>query len=161
MKQHITNLATYNIWANNLVISWLQQLTNEQLHQNINSSFNSIFKTVLHIVGAEKAWYNRINNQTIIWFPSVFTGQTKELIEAWISTSEHLKTTIANFEENNYYNNLNITSLNGQQITMQYLNIFTHVLNHSTYHRGQIVTMLRQVGFTNITSLDYSTFCTK
>ena len=36
--------------------------------------------------------------------------------------------------------------------------ILIQIINHSTYHRGQVVTMLRQVGFTDVNSTDMTTY---
>jgi len=46
----------------------------------------------------------------------------------------------------------------GNTYELAYHKIFAHVFNHSTYHRGQFVTMLRQTGFTNVHSIDMSTY---
>ena len=59
-----------------------------------------------------------------------------------------------NFDENNLQVNLDFKRLNGDAYSMPYYQMLAHVFNHSTYHRGQIVTMLRQVGFTDVGSTD-------
>ena len=50
--------------------------------------------------------------------------------------------------------NLDFKRLNGDAYSMPYYELIAHVFNHSTYHRGQLVTMLRQVGFDKVESTD-------
>jgi uncharacterized damage-inducible protein DinB len=50
--------------------------------------------------------------------------------------------------------NLDFKRLNGTAYSMPFYQLFAHVVNHATYHRGQLVTMLRQSGFVNVGSTD-------
>lgn len=154
-KKYFIQLANFNIWANNIVISWLEQINDEQWTQEIESSFNTIRETVLHMASAESAWYERmIKKENIDWFQKSFSGNKSEVIELWKTKSQHLFDFINHFEEERMNEILAFTRLNGEKQAMPYYQIFAHVLNHSTYHRGQLVTMLRQSGFTNVGSTD-------
>lgn len=154
-KKYFIELANFNIWANNIVISWLEQINDDQWTQEIESSFNTIRETVLHIASAESAWYERmIKNKNIEWFQKSFTGNKQEVIELWKTKSQNILDFLNEFDETRMNEILAFTRLNGEKQTMPYFQIFAHVLNHSTYHRGQIVTMLRQSGFTNVSSTD-------
>ena len=53
---------------------------------------------------------------------------------------------------------LHYTRLNGESYTQPVYKVLAHIFNHSTYHRGQLVTQLRQLGFEDITSTDLTTF---
>jgi uncharacterized damage-inducible protein DinB len=46
----------------------------------------------------------------------------------------------------------------GGEGQMEFQQTFSHVVNHSTYHRGQLVTLLRQTGFTQLSSTDLATY---
>jgi uncharacterized damage-inducible protein DinB len=153
-KQYFTELAEYNIWANNIVISWLQQIDETQWQQPIVSSFKSIEQTVLHIVSAEYAWYLRMSNKEFKWIGNEFKGSKEELIQQWKNASDSLEEFVKNMEEEKLEHSLTFTRLNGEVNTKQFYQMIAHVFNHSTYHRGQIVTMLRQVGFEKISSTD-------
>jgi uncharacterized damage-inducible protein DinB len=48
-----------------------------------------------------------------------------------------------------------------EQLKMPVYQMLHHVFNHATYHRGQLVTILRQLGVDKIPSTDFSTFCMK
>ena len=153
-KQYFKELAEYNLWANNIVCSWLKQISDEQWNREIISSFNSIQETALHIISAENAWLQRFNKVTFEWLQSTYKGTKDEHIKLWIDTSTKLKAFVDAFDENNLNTNLDFKRLNGDAYSMPYYQLFAHVVNHATYHRGQLVTMLRQAGFTNINSTD-------
>ena len=153
-KQYFKELAEYNLWANTIVCGWLDQITDEQWNKQIVSSFNSIQETVLHTISAEFAWLQRFKKVPFDWLQSTYKGTKDEHIKLWKDTSTELKSFIDAFDENNLKVNLDFKRLNGDAFSMPYYQLFAHVVNHATYHRGQLVTMLRQAGFTNVTATD-------
>jgi len=135
-KQYFLEVADYNIWANDIVLSWINKITDEQWEKHVVSSFNSIAETVLHITSAETIWLERLNKaESPVWLQSTFKGTRTDVIELWKKASLGLK-------------------INGDRYEMPHYQVFAHIFNHSTYHRGQLVTMLRQVGFTDVGSTD-------
>lgn len=158
-KKYFHQLSEYNIWANAIVCNWLDQITDEQWKHPVVSSFNSVQETVLHLISAEKVWLERLNNtENISWLASTYNGSKQEHIDLWKKVSEGLKTFIENFDEQNIASKLGFKRLNGEAYSMPHHEIFAHVFNHSTFHRGQLVTMFRQVGFTNVQSTDLLNF---
>ncbi len=158
-KKYFIELAQYNIWANNLVISWLEQISDEQWKHNVISSFNSIAETVTHIAGAEKVWADRWQLvENIVFLKPEFSDAKSELIEIWQTASANILHFIEQMNENDFAKTFSFKRLNGEENTLQYAHTFTHVINHSTYHRGQLVTMLRQVDFTGVSSTDAMNF---
>lgn len=153
-KQYFKEIAEYNLWANTIVCDWLEQITDEQWNKEIFSSFNTIKETVLHIISAEKAWLQRFKKQPVEWLQSTYRGTKDEHIKLWKENSAELKAFIDAFDENDLNKDLDFKRLNGDAYSMPYYQLFAHVVNHATYHRGQLVTMLRQAGFTNISSTD-------
>jgi uncharacterized damage-inducible protein DinB len=57
------------------------------------------------------------------------------------------------FDENCEY-----TNLKGEQFSTPFATVIMHCMNHGTYHRGQLVTMFRQLGLEEIPSTDLMTF---
>jgi uncharacterized damage-inducible protein DinB len=154
-KDYFKEAAEYNLWANTIVCAWLEQISDEQWTKEIISSFNSIQETVLHIISAEKAWLERFKkNQNIVWLQSTYKGSKEDHIKLWKDTSTELKAFIDAFDEKDLGTNLDFKRLNGDAYSMPFYQLFAHVVNHATYHRGQLVTMLRQAGFSNVGSTD-------
>jgi uncharacterized damage-inducible protein DinB len=163
-KSYFIQLAGYNVWANNIFCSWFEKISDEQWTQEVVSSFNSIQATTLHIAGAEHIWLQRMvkeKQENHVWLPSVFTGSKDEHIALWKKTSSALKDFVESFDENNLQKNLDFKRLNGDAYSMPYYELLPHIFNHSTYHRGQLVTMLRQVGFTDVEATDMLGFFRK
>jgi len=143
------------VWANDIVCSWLEKISGDQWSKEVASSFNSIQETVLHIAAAEHIWFQRMNKEKDhVWLQSGFAGTKDEHMALWKKTSAALKHFVETFDEKDLPANLDFKRLNGDAYSMPYYELLAHVFNHSTYHRGQIVTMLRQVGFTNVESTD-------
>jgi len=161
-KEYFKELAEYNVWANNIVISWLNNINEEQWTKYVVSSFNSIAETVLHIASAETIWIDRLNKElSPVWLQTVFKGTKKETIELWQKSTAGLKKIVDEFDETKMKEKLIFKRINGDRYEMPNYQVFAHIFNHSTYHRGQLVTMLRQVGYTNVGSTDILGFYRK
>ena len=80
-KKYFLELAQYNIWANQKMINWLSQISEEQWSQKLVGSFDSIETTAIHTAGAEKVWFERLNNQAQPFLTLTFKGNKSDLIE--------------------------------------------------------------------------------
>jgi len=158
-KNYFILLADYNTWANDIVHSWFEKISDEQWQQTMVSSFPSLEATALHIAAAETIWLDRLNQEPEPrWLTAIIKGGKKEVQDAWRSSSAGLKSFIENFDEAKMQARVRFKRPDGNTYELQHYQIFGHVFNHSTYHRGQIVTMLRQAGFTGVHSIDMSTY---
>ena len=158
-KAYFTTLADYTIWADSIAIEWLNQINDEQWEQVITSSFSSIRQTAIHIASAEKIWIDFWENVPHpVYLSTEFTGTKNDLIEIWRKSSVGLKNFIEKYPEENYQEQIRVIKPNGEEGKMEFWQTFPHMVNHSTYHRGQLVTLLRQAGFTNFSSTDLFTY---
>lgn len=158
-KNYFIQFADYNVWANSIVHSWFEKLSDEQWEQPIISSFPSLSATALHTAGAETIWLDRLNKVAEPrWLPNIIRGGKKDIQNAWKASSSGLKSFIESFDEAKMQDSVSFKRPDGNTYQLLHYQVFAHVLNHSTYHRGQIVTMLRQAGFTGVHSIDQSTY---
>lgn len=156
MKELLLQLARYNLWANQLLFSTINYLTEEEQKKEVISSFPGIYRTLLHMLDAESIWWQRIRLLEKINRPSdTFSGTTDELInellkqdKLWLEYVEQAQEHIFNHEF--IYNTSK--KENFKQPTFQML---LHLFNHNTYHRGQLVTILRQLGVESIPATDF------
>ena len=154
-KKYFVELATYNQWANHTVISWLNLITEEQWNAPVVSSFNSIGQTSLHIIGAEKIWLDRLqHNPNPSWLPATFAGSKTDAMQVWEAASAGLLLFTQDLEEAQLSAPMKYKRLNGEEYEHETYKILAHIFNHSAYHRGQLVTQLRQMGFEDVTTLD-------
>ncbi len=159
MKTYFEELAAYNSWANGLICDWLSKISDEQWNRPLKSSFPSVRDTVIHLVGAENAWWQRLRkDQQIVWIPNTFQGTKAEALELWRESFSHLEEFVKELSATQLSENLDFKRLNGEANRMKISEVLAHVFNHSTYHRGQLVTLLRQVGFTDVSSTDLLNF---
>ncbi|MFQ5797682.1 MAG: DinB family protein [Bacteroidota bacterium] len=143
----IKALYEYNWWANARILDAASRLTPEKFTKDLRSSYPSVRDTLVHVMSAEWIWLKRWKGTSpkAMMAPSDFP--TISLLRPrWAEveheqaefvrsiTGESLKTIIA------YVNTEGETWRYPLWQTMQ------HVVNHSTYHRGQVTTMLRQLG---------------
>ena len=153
-KTYFTELAAFNRASTAQVCSWLRQISDEQWQQPRVSSFSSIQDTVLHVVNAENAWLRRLKNEPVVRLDQTFTGSRQELLDLWEQISGQFGDWLEGFDEAALKMPFSYRRFNGQEYTSRYYQVFAHVVNHATYHRGQLVTLLRQVGFTAMQSTD-------
>ncbi|MDV6167923.1 DinB family protein [Flavobacterium sp. DG1-102-2] len=157
-KCYFLDLAGYIAWTDNKIIKWLDQISEERWEQNITSSFNSIKQTALHIASAEKIWIDFWKNiPDPVFLSAEFDGTKNDLLKIWTKTSLQLKDFIEHYPEEEYRKQI-IFKVRGEEWKMEFWQTFSHFINHATYHRGQLVTMLRQVGFENFSSTDLATY---
>src|SRR6185369_6098875 len=150
----------YNLWANKKIADFLVTLTDEQLDKEIISSFSSLKKTVLHVWDAQHIWLVRMQGGSLGTLPGKnFSGTSEDLVNGFLKSSQELVDFVESSGENFLLTPLRYKNLAGEEYKNKISDIIQHVMNHSTYHRGQIITMLRQLGFTKLFSTDYITFC--
>ena len=156
MKELLLRAAWYNAWANEHFIELLITLSNEELDMEIISSFPCIRKTVMHIWGAEDIWIQRFESvERPVWKPATFNGGITALCDEWRIASSGLIRFTGRLKDDEALSQI-VTGVNlkGEPFNDPLGAGLQHVFNHSTYHRGQLVTMLRQAGVTAIPQTD-------
>ncbi len=157
MKELLTQYAAYNLWANQKIIDAITLLPEEQINQEITSSFPGIFKTVLHLFDADTIWWQRLKLQEHVEVPSqTFTGNFETLQKKLLQQSTLFEQWVSNANENQLQHVFAYQLNKSEQHKQQVCQALLHLFNHNAYHRGQLVTMLRQLGVTKIPSTDFN-----
>jgi uncharacterized damage-inducible protein DinB len=156
MKETLLRNARYNAWANGMFLSTLHSLDDETLDKEIISSFSSIRKTVYHMWGAEDVWLQRLQHvEKPVWKVLSFQGSFAEVCLMWAEASQGLISYISELPNDAALRStIPVINMKGERFDDIIADVLLHVFNHATYHRGQIVTMLRQVGITTIPQTD-------
>ena len=156
MKEIFIQLASYNIWANNLLLDAIGQLSPELQNKEVSSSFPSLYQTVLHVWNAESIWWQRLKLQERIIPPAEnFTGSFNELTHQVISLDKRWSDWINNVQEHMLQHVFLYQNSKREQFKQPVFQMLLHLFNHGTYHRGQLVTMMRELNVTKIPATDF------
>lgn len=158
-KSYFKGLMNYTHWADQKAIQWLDQINDEQWNRIHNSSFGSVRETAIHIASAEKIWIDFWRKEPeAVYLSSEFRGSKNDLLTIWRHVSEGMSRFVHEFPEECFLDDVIFRYPRGGEGKMYYWQSFAHIVNHSTYHRGQLVTLLRQSGFTGLSSIDLATY---
>jgi uncharacterized damage-inducible protein DinB len=156
MKEIILQYAAYHSWANNLLLSTIQSLPESQHQAIVQSSFPSLYKTVLHMYDAESIWWQRMKLQERIERPGdTFSGDMPTLVALLQQQNRLWQEWVASANENALQHEFIYYNFRKERFKQPVYQMLLHLFNHGTYHRGQLVTMLRQLGVEKIPQTDF------
>ncbi len=155
VKELLLKYARYNQWAHKRLLELISTLSTEQHHTTIPSSFDSLYKTVFHVWGAEYLWFGRLNQEAVTISGDPFSGSMKELSGALESLDQEWVDWFATREDGQLTDKIHYRNVAGNAFYESYDLLLTHIYNHSTYHNGQLVTMLRALHVENLPSTDF------
>jgi uncharacterized damage-inducible protein DinB len=157
MKELLKLYAAYNSWASQQLFNVILALPEEKQLEEVPSSFGSLFKTVIHMWDAESAWWQRMKMQERIITPGeTFKGNMQELTGNLLQQSKQWEEWVSNASEMMLEHVFQYQNIKREPIKMPLYQMVHHVFNHGTYHRGQLVNMLRQLGVEKIPQTDFS-----
>ncbi|MCM3785157.1 DinB family protein [Neobacillus mesonae] len=162
MTNYPAEMFQYHIWANQTILGRIKELPSSVLSQEVNSSFPTVAHALSHIYAVDKMWYLVLTgtdmrealqasiplNESVLLSADEYTHRFDQLSEQyreWFQSHPDLEQTIL---LDNPFAGIRQTRLS---------EIVLHAANHGTYHRGNISTMLRQLGHAS-TMNDYSLF---
>lgn len=157
MDLNSAKLCRYNNWANGRVCTHIKSLPEGLIHEQVQSSFPSIFDTLVHMYIIDTGWYEVLatpdyqpSKERIDKLSEETKGCSLEEIAALLAGIQ------AKFLAFVEMHNMNDTVFYWG-MDFSYCDIVQNVVNHGTYHRGNITTMLRQLGHESIQQ-DYSLY---
>ena len=155
MQHNLVKHLTYNLWANERIGHLLMTQEEEVLNAERKSSFSSISKTVLHIWDAETIWLTRLQGGSLTEWPSKnFSGSKGDMLKGLINTSTALLNYIETKGEAFQQEKILYKNMKGDAYENTVEEILLHLVNHGSYHRGQIITLLRDSGISHVVSTD-------
>jgi uncharacterized damage-inducible protein DinB len=156
MKELFVQYAVYNTWANSLLVATIEALPAEQQQAEVKSSFPSLYKTVLHLLDAESIWWQRIKLQEKITVPSEnFTGSMDDLSKQLFIQNKQWQEWVSSLNENGLQHEFIYMNSKKERFKQPVFQMLLHLFNHGTYHRGQLVDILRQLGVEKIPATDF------
>jgi uncharacterized damage-inducible protein DinB len=152
-------LIDYHYWARDRVLDAVAALTPEQFMQPLGSSFSSVRDTIAHICDAERIWTARLKGEKPQGFqePERFPDLSAARKE-WTELEHEMVAQLERLAPEGAELAIEYHDLRGNAQSDPLWQMLQHVINHGTYHRGQITTMLRQLGAAPPKSMDLIAF---
>ena len=145
----VRELFTYNAWANRKLFTALAAVSAEDYKRDLKTSFGGVNGTVNHIVWAEELWLRRCQGAPP---PAVPQGRDLDSLAAaqqrWEGIEQDRNRFLDGLTDSSLANTVVVKASSGGEFRHQLRETLLHVTDHSTYHRGKIIAMLRQLGRT-------------
>lgn len=157
----LRELFDYNFWARDQQLKACRALTPEQFLRPMGSSFSSVRDTLAHLLVAEWIWHERWRGRSPRTIPGVPEGLSFEemtqrwneqfptlasLGERWRAVEGDIRNFLTGLGEKDLAREVSYVNIRGEAWSYPLWRAMIHVVNHQTYHRGQITTLLRQLG---------------
>jgi uncharacterized damage-inducible protein DinB len=140
-------LYDFNAWANHRTIDACAALMPEQFTRDLASSFRSVRDTLAHIYGAQWIWLERWHGRTPAVLPSAADFPNLDTLRRrFIEIDRNLVDFAASLNADDLHRIVRYKTVAGTAHAQPLWQMLQHVANHSTYHRGQVTTLLRQLG---------------
>ena len=153
--EDIQTLCNYDQWANRRVIAAARLLDLEDFTRDLKTSHGSVRGTLVHILGSEWFWLElwrgespeKVSSRDHEWEQALFADVT--VLEARWSVVEHdLQLFLERLSDQLLETRMSFEFFQRQRWEFSLAHFMQHVVNHSSYHRGQVITLLRQLGQT-------------
>jgi uncharacterized damage-inducible protein DinB len=122
-------------------------LPTEQYTKEVGGSFGSIRNTVVHMFSAEYVWLTRWKREPTSGMISADNYPDFESVRrGWMDLEANLRGYFEPLSEQDIQKVLPYKTLAGLESASPLWQMLQHVVNHASYHRGQVTTLLRQLG---------------
>ena len=157
--QDTRNLISFHYWARNRVLDAVEPLSQDQFTRELGGSFGSVRNTLVHTFSAEYVWLMR-------WKGEVPTGMlgpegfpdVSALRHAWTDHEAKLRGFFDPLDEEGVQQVMRYKTLAGPESSARLWQMLQHVVNHGSYHRGQVTTLLQQLGAAPPKAMDLIAF---
>lgn len=160
MLDQYKKLARYNRWMNEKLYAACAQLSPEQLAEDRGAFFGSILRTLNHLLWADRAWLTRLTEDPTIGYSYAPGGGLIEpkgyghilyedfaLLQKERARTDHqIELYVGQLEADELAEDMTYKNARGNEFTHPRWWAITHLFNHQTHHRGQITTLLSQLG---------------
>ena len=145
----LLHLIDYHYWARDRMFTAIETLSAADYTRPLGSSFPSIRDTVVHLYLAEWIWLQRWHGASPSAPPdSALYPDVASVRAAWIALEAQVRAYVAGLDDVRLAERVDYRNLAGVAGNSSRWSMVQHVVNHASYHRGQVTTMVRQAGGT-------------
>ena len=157
--QALSDLLNFHYWARDRLLDAVEQLTQDQFHQDLENSFGSVRDTLAHAVSAESVWCSRWEgNPPSEHLASADFETVQDLRAGWEREEARIRDFVNRLGPEGIDRKLQYRHFSGAPMESVFWHMLQHVVNHATFHRGQVTSMLRQLGAEPPKNQDLITF---
>jgi uncharacterized damage-inducible protein DinB len=157
--QELQTLLDYHYWARDRLLDAVEPLTPEQFTRDLGNSFSSIRDTLAHLYGAEWIWCSRWEGESpqALPEPSTFPDFATTR-RAWLEQEHSVRAVLDRLGAEGVERAIEYRTTDGQPQSQVFWRMLQHLVNHGSYHRGQVTTMIRQLKAVPPKSMDLIAF---
>ena len=157
--EDLQTLVDYHYWARDRLWTVVEALPEEQLRRPLGNSFASVFDTVVHLVGADWIWRSRWEGVSPMALPLPDSYDTLAKVRAaWEDEERRIRAIVNGLGPDGIARPIEYTGWDGRRQAQPFWQMLQHLVNHGSYHRGQVTTMLRQLNVPPPKSTDLIAF---
>lgn len=155
----LQTLVDYHYWARDRLFVAVDALTEEQLRRPLGNSFPSVFDTMVHLFGADWIWRSRWEGVSPMALPKPeLYDDLAKVRAAWQDEERRIREIVNRLGPEGITRPIEYQGWDGRRQAQPFWQMLQHVVNHSSYHRGQVTTMLRQLDVPPPKSMDLIAF---
>jgi uncharacterized damage-inducible protein DinB len=142
-------LAEYNEWMNTRIYAVCEQIPDAERKAQRNAFFGSIHATLNHLLLADRVWLGRFQQSpdSVTRLDTILCDDFDDLREARVAEDARIDRWVTTLDQDALASALTYTGIvNPTKRTCPLWLAVTHFFNHQTHHRGQITTLLAQLG---------------
>lgn len=142
----LQTLLDYHYWGRDRILDAVAPLSPEQFTRDLGNSFPSVRDTLVHLYGADWIWRERWDGTSPDALPSS-SGfpDVASITQAWLEEEQRVRGVVARLGPSGVLEPITYRR-RGVPESQPFWQMLQHLVNHGTYHRGQVTTMLRQLG---------------
>lgn len=141
--------ACHNTWMNRNLYAVCARMSDEERKRDLGAFFRSIHATFNHILLGDRLWLGRLTDRPfhVTSLAQELYSDYDELRQEREKTDAEIEAFVLDLNETDLDKLLEYTSASDQQIrALRYKVVLTHLFHHQTHHRGQITTLIGQLG---------------
>lgn len=154
MGSPLLRLYDYHVWANQKWFDHLKQLPEELWHRKMTSVFPSISQVFAHMYVIDNLWFAAMSSKSFEETMALGDRLREEINEISLEETEtrfvRLAERYRSFLRKQQERTISLKHPHFGELNASLSDLVHHVVNHGTYHRGNLTAMLRQAGYKGI-----------